>query len=147
VHVLRRKLEVRRLQDLLCSSFCRVLLRMPMRPPYQQRNNCSVDCELYGLHHVVGQPRNQATGTKSRIDNSRLRCLNRYQWSFPCSFLSTIGELKEATAADEPWCGYCNALCGIETKDAADTADTAHSEVPMERAPDDMAVGSATEAT
>jgi hypothetical protein len=33
-----------------------------------------------------------------------------YQWSFPCSCLSSIGELKDMTAADEPWC--CPATCG-----------------------------------
>jgi len=55
----------------------------------------------------------------------------RYQWSFPCSFLSTIGELKDATAADEPWCGFCNNLCGTEPKDVD------QDETPVERgAPD-----------
>jgi len=47
-----------------------------------------------------------------------------YQFSFPCSCVSTVGELKDMAAADEPWCcpAYCAANEGTGSEGGAVTA-------------------------
>ena len=58
-----------------------------------------------------------------------------YQWSFPCSCLSSIGELKDLTDTDEPWCcpDYCHRGTLREETKKAVTAQPQMSEASVDQ--------------
>jgi len=55
-----------------------------------------------------------------------------YQFSMPCSCLSSIGELKELTAADEPWCDCCGVANAKDSTEASEGVVSAQPEASID---------------
>jgi hypothetical protein len=79
---------------------------------YQESVNCgecktciSAQVALCCFECRLGIPTNSALTTPWIVNCVGLTLW--YQWSFPCSCFSSIGELKDETAPDIPWCSCC----------------------------------------